>query len=286
MYIQDFIKYIQAPEYLGVVSAISQADKTITVAAAISSQVTAGAKVRIQGISSTVDQIYTVVSAELSGANTVITITEDIPAEITITSTMNVGLYKGVDTAQAEINLAFDNKEVSLDDAEQPFSETSTLEDNIVKLEYNKEGNKVNCKTYGYLLTPYEEQTQAELQGVLDKVGLTKLNEYFKGIYETFTTFFSGLTTTEVDAHRTAFYTKMQDASIEDAGSFVIINPDQQAKVRVESIYFFIDNYTPSETNKIKYMSYGEAIPVQNPDGVEEIITCARACSFEFKESV
>ena len=44
--------------------------------------------------------------------------------------------------------------------------------------------------------------------------------------------------------------------------------------------------YETTEVNKIKYMNYGESITVENPEGNEEIITCARACTFDFKESV
>lgn len=284
MFISDFIKYIQAPEYLGVVSAVSKANSTITVAGNISSQVASGAKVRIQGISSTMDLIYTVdIVTAVAGATT-IKVKEEIPVDTTITSTMTVKLFKGVDITATSINLVFDNKEVTMDNAEQDLSSTAVIRDNIVKLVYDKDNELVNCKTYGYLLTPYEEQTELEYKGVMDKLGQSKLSTYFKGMYEAITTFFSGLSVDEIDQHRATFYTNMQNASIDDAGSFVIINPDLQAKVRIESIYFFMDNYTPTEVNKIKYMNYGEAIPVQNPDGVEEIITCARACSFSFKE--
>lgn len=284
MFISDFIKYIQAPEYLGVVSAVSKANSTITVAGNISSQVASGAKVRIQGISATMDLIYTVdIVTAVAGATT-IKVKEEIPVDTTITSTMTVKLFKGVDITATNINLVFDNKEVTMDNAEQDLSSTAVVRDNIVKLAYDKDNKLVNCKTYGYLLTPYEEQTELEYKGVMDKLGQSKLSTYFKGMYEAVTTFFSGLSVDEIDQHRATFYTNMQNASIDDAGSFVIINPDLQTKVRIESIYFFMDNYTPTEVNKIKYMNYGEAIPVQNPDGVEEIITCARACSFSFKE--
>ena len=284
MFISDFIKYIQAPEYLGVVSAISKADSTITVAANIASQVARGAKVRVQGISSTMDLIYTVDAVTSAAGSTTIKVQEEIPVETTITSTMNVGLYKGVDTTTTNINLVFDNKEVAMDDAEEDLADTAVVRDNIVKLAYDKENDTVNCKTYGYLLTPYEEQTELEYKGVMDKLGQSKLSTYFKGMYEALTTFFSGLTVDEIDSHRATFYTNMQNASVDDAGSFVIVNPEQQAKVRVESIYFFMDSYAPTEVNKIKYMNYGESLPIQNPDGVEEIIVCARACSFSFKE--
>ena len=284
MFISDFIKYIQAPEYLGVVSAISKANSTITVAANISSQVAKGAKVRVQGISSTVDLIYTVDTVTAAAGSTTIKVQEEIPIETTITSTMTVKLFKGVDTTATNINLVFDNKEVAMDDAENELASTAVVRDNIVKLTYDKDNDTVNCKTYGYLLTPYEEQTELEYKGIMDKLGQSKLSTYFKGMYEAITTFFSGLTVDEIDQHRATFYTNMQNASVDDAGSFVIINPDQQAKVRVESIYFFTDSYEPTEVNKIKYMNYGEALPIQNPDGVEEIIVCARACSFSFKE--
>lgn len=284
MFISDFIKYIQAPEYLGVVSAVSKANSTITVAGNISSQVASGAKVRIQGISATMDLIYTVDTVTAVAGATTIKVKEEIPVDTTITSTMTVKLFKGVDITATSINLVFDNKEVTMDNAEQDLSSTAVIRDNIVKLVYDKDNELVNCKTYGYLLTPYEEQTELEYKGVMDKLGQSKLSTYFKGMYEAITTFFSGLSVDEIDQHRATFYTNMQNASIDDAGSFVIINPDLQTKVRIESIYFFMDNYTPPEVNKIKYMNYGEAIPVQNPDGVEEIITCARACSFSFKE--
>lgn len=284
MFISDFIKYIQAPEYLGVVSAVSKANSTITVAGNISSQVASGAKVRIQGISPTMDLIYTVDTVTAVAGATTIKVKEEIPVDTTITSTMTVKLFKGVDITATSINLVFDNKEVTMDNAEQDLPPTAVIRDNIVKLVYDKDNELVNCKTYGYLLTPYEEQTELEYKGVMDKLGQSKLSTYFKGMYEAVTTFFSGLSVDEIDQHRATFYTNMQNASIDDAGSFVIINPDLQAKVRIESIYFFMDNYTPTEVNKIKYMNYGEAIPVQNPDGVEEIITCARACSFSFKE--
>ncbi len=284
MFISDFIKYIQAPEYLGVVSAVSKANSTITVAGNISSQVASGAKVRIQGISATMDLIYTVDTVTAVAGATTIKVKEEIPVDTTITSTMTVKLFKGVDITATNINLVFDNKEVTMDNAEQDLSPTTVVRDNIVKLAYDKDNKLVNCKTYGYLLTPYEEQTELEYKGVMDKLGQSKLSTYFKGMYEAITTFFSGLSVDEIDQHRVTFYTNMQNASIDDAGSFVIINPDLQTKVRIESIYFFMDNYTPTEVNKIKYMNYGEAIPVQNPDGVEEIITCARACSFSFKE--
>ena len=284
MFISDFIKYIQAPEYLGVVSAVSKANSTITVAGNISSQVASGAKVRIQGISATMDLIYTVDTVTAVAGATTIKVKEEIPVDTTITSTMTVKLFKGVDITATNINLVFDNKEVTMDNAEQDLSPTAVIRDNIVKLVYDKDNELVNCKTYGYLLTPYEEQTELEYKGVMDKLGQSKLSTYFKGMYEAITTFFSGLSVDEIDQHRATFYTNMQNASIDDAGSFVIINPDLQTKVRIESIYFFMDNYTPTEVNKIKYMNYGEAIPVQNPDGVEEIITCARACSFSFKE--
>ena len=284
MFISDFIKYIQAPEYLGVVSAVSKANSTITVAGNISSRVASGAKVRIQGISPTMDLIYTVDTVTAVAGATTIKVKEEIPVDTTITSTMTVKLFKGVDITATSINLVFDNKEVTIDNAEQDLSPTAVIRDNIVKLVYDKDNELVNCKTYGYLLTPYEEQTELEYKGVMDKLGQSKLSTYFKGMYEAITTFFSGLSVDEIDQHRATFYTNMQNASIDDAGSFVIINPDLQAKVRIESIYFFMDNYTPTEVNKIKYMNYGEAIPVQNPDGVEEIITCARACSFSFKE--
>ena len=284
MFISDFIKYIQAPEYLGVVSAVSKANSTITVAGNISSQVASGAKVRMQGISSTMDLIYTVDTVTAVAGATTIKVKEEIPVDTTITSTMTVKLFKGVDITATSINLVFDNKEVAMDNAEQDLSSTAVIRDNIVKLVYDKANELVNCKTYGYLLTPYEEQTELEYKGVMDKLGQSKLSTYFKGMYEAITTFFSGLSVDEIDQHRATFYTNMQNASIDDAGSFVIINPDLQTKVRIESIYFFMDNYTPTEVNKIKYMNYGEAIPVQNPDGVEEIITCARACSFSFKE--
>ena len=284
MFISDFIKYIQAPEYLGVVSAVSKANSTITVAGNISSQVASGAKVRIQGISATMDLIYTVDTVTAVAGATTIKVKEEIPVDTTITSTMTVKLFKGVDITATNINLVFDNKEVTMDNAEQDLPPTAVIRDNIVKLAYDKDNELVNCKTYGYLLTPYEEQTELEYKGVMDKLGQSKLSTYFKGMYEAITTFFSGLSVDEIDQHRATFYTNMQNASIDDAGSFVIINPDLQTKVRIESIYFFMDNYTPTEVNKIKYMNYGEAIPVQNPDGVEEIITCARACSFSFKE--
>ena len=284
MFISDFIKYIQAPEYLGVVSAVSKANSTITVAGNISSQVASGAKVRIQGISATMDLIYTVDTVTAVAGATTIKVKEEIPVDTTITSTMTVKLFKGVDITATNINLVFDNKEVTMDNAEQDLPPTAVIRDNIVKLAYDKDNELVNCKTYGYLLTPYEEQTELEYKGVMDKLGQSKLSTYFKGMYEAITTFFSGLSVDEIDQHRATFYTNMQNASIDDAGSFVIINPDLQTKVRIESIYFFMDNYTPTEVNKIKYMDYGEAIPVQNPDGVEEIITCARACSFSFKE--
>lgn len=284
MFISDFIKYIQAPEYLGVVSAVSKANSTITVAGNISSQVASGAKVRIQGISATMDLIYTVDTVTAVAGATTIKVKEEIPVDTTITSTMTVKLFKGVDITATNINLVFDNKEVTMDNAEQDLSPTAVVRDNIVKLAYDKDNKLVNCKTYGYLLTPYEEQTELEYKGVMDKLGQSKLSTYFKGMYEAITTFFSGLSVDEIDQHRATFYANMQNASIDDAGSFVIINPDLQTKVRIESIYFFMDNYTPTEVNKIKYMNYGEAIPVQNPDGVEEIITCARACSFSFKE--
>ena len=284
MFISDFIKYIQAPEYLGVVSAVSKANSTITVAGNISSQVASGAKVRIQGISATMDLIYTVDTVTAVAGATTIKVKEEIPVDTTITSTMTVKLFKGVDITATNINLVFDNKEVTMDNAEQDLSPTAVIRDNIVKLVYDKDNELVNCKTYGYLLTPYEEQTELEYKGVMDKLGQSKLSTYFKGMYEAITTFFSVLAVDEIGQHRATFYTNMQNASIDDAGSFVIINPDLQTKVRIESIYFFMDNYTPTEVNKIKYMNYGEAIPVQNPDGVEEIITCARACSFSFKE--
>ena len=284
MFISDFIKYIQAPEYLGVVSAVSKANSTITVAGNISSQVASGAKVRIQGISATMDLIYTVDTVTAVAGATTIKVKEEIPVDTTITSTMTVKLFKGVDITATSINLAFDNKEVTMDNAEQDLPPTAVIRDNIVKLAYDKDNELVNCKTYGYLLTPYEEQTELEYKGVMDKLGQSKLSTYFKGMYEAITTFFSGLSVDEIDQHRATFYTNMQNASIDDAGSFVIINPNLQTKVRIESIYFFMDNYIPTEVNKIKYMNYGEAIPVQNPDGVEEIITCARACSFSFKE--
>ena len=284
MFISDFIKYIQAPEYLGVVSAVSKANSTITVAGNISSQVASGAKVRIQGISATMDLIYTVDTVTAVAGATTIKVKEEFPVDTTITSTMTVKLFKGVDITATSINLVFDNKEVTMDNAEQDLSPTAVIRDNIVKLAYDKDNELVNCKTYGYLLTPYEEQTELEYKGVMDKLGQSKLSTYFKGMYEAITTFFSGLSVDEIDQHRATFYTNMQNASIDDAGSFVIINPDLQTKVRIESIYFFMDNYAPTEVNKIKYMNYGEAIPVQNPDGVEEIITCARACSFSFKE--
>ena len=230
------------------------------------------------------DLIYTVDTVTAVAGATTIKVKEEIPIDTTITSTMTVKLFKGVDITATSINLVFDNKEVTMDNAEQDLSPTAVIRDNIVKLVYDKDNELVNCKTYGYLLTPYEEQTELEYKGVMDKLGQSKLSTYFKGMYEAITTFFSGLSVDEIDQHRATFYTNMQNASIDDAGSFVIINPDLQTKVRIESIYFFMDNYTPTEVNKIKYMNYGEAIPVQNPDGVEEIITCARACSFSFKE--
>ena len=286
MFISDFIKYIQAPEYLGVVSAVSKANSTITVAGNISSQVASGAKVRIQGISATMDLIYTVDTVTAVAGATTIKVKEEIPVDTTITSTMTVKLFKGVDTTQTEISLSFNNKNVSMDDAQEELSPTAVVQDNIVKLAYNKADNIVNCKTYGYLLTPYEEQTELEYKGIMDKVGTGKLNNYFKGMYEAITTFFSNLSITDIDSKRATFYVNMQDASIEDAGSFVIINPDEQAKVRVESILYFMNVYETTEVNKIKYMNYGESITVENPEGNEEIITCARACTFDFKESV
>ena len=286
MFISDFIKYIQTPEYLGVVSAISKADKTITSPSAISSQVASGAKVRIQGASPDVDLIYTVDTVTTVDTNTVIKVKEEITSDITITSAMNVKLFKGVDITQTEIGLSFNNKNVSMDDAQEELTPTAVVRDNIVKLAYNKADNTVNCKTYGYLLTPYEEQTELEYKGIMDKVGTSKLNNYFKGMYEAITTFFSNLSITDIDSKRATFYVNMQDASIEDAGSFVIINPDEQAKVRVESILYFMNVYETTEVNKIKYMNYGESITVENPEGNEEIITCARACTFDFKESV
>ena len=284
MFISDFIKYIQAPEYLGVVSAINKADSTITVADTIQSQVVQGTKVRVQGASPSVDLIYTVDTVTPEAGITIIKIKEDIPIETTITQNMTVKLFKGVDITATNINLTFNNKEVSLDNAQENLPSTVVVTDNVTKIAYDKNNATVNCNTYGYLLTPYEEQTELEYKGIMDKIGQSKLSTYFKGMYEAITTLFSELTVDQIDQHRATFYTNMQNANIDDAGSFVIINPDQQAKVRVESIHFFIDNYSPIESNKIKYMNYGEAIPVQNPDGVEEIITCARACSFSFKE--
>ena len=285
MFISDFIKYIQTPEYLGVVSAINKADSTITVADTIQSQVVQGTKVRVQGASPSVDLIYTVDTVTPEAGTTIIKVKEDIPIETTITQNMTVKLFKGVDITATNINLTFNNKEVSLDNAQENLPSTVVVTDNVTKIAYDKNNATVNCKTYGYLLTPYEEQTELEYKGIMNKIGQSKLSTYFKGMYEVITTLFSGLTVDQIDQHRATFYTNMQNASIDDAGSFVIINPDQQAKVRVESIHFFIDNYPPIESNKIKYMNYGEAIPVQNPDGVEEIITCARACSFSFKEA-
>ena len=111
MFISDFIKYIQAPEYLGVVSAVSKANSTITVAGNISSQVASGAKVRIQGISATMDLIYTVDTVTAVAGATTIKVKEEIPVDTTITSTMTVKLCKGVDITATSINLAFDNKE-------------------------------------------------------------------------------------------------------------------------------------------------------------------------------
>lgn len=285
MYISDFIKYISAPVYVGVITAISKANSTVTVAGSVISVLAQGAIIRLQGLSALVDGLYTVKSLSFANNVTTITINETLATEVTITSDMTPKLYKGVNTSQTFINGVFDNKTVTYDNANLPITPDDSVVDNIMKLEYNESTNTVSCKMYGYLLTPYEEQTEQEFRTAMNKVGEDNLDEYFKGMYELDTTLFSGLTVEQIDEHRTKFYNDIQNATVTDAGSFVIIPPDDQASVLVKGIQYFTDNYEMSEYNKIKLLAYGESTAVTNPDGNNEIVTCARPCTFTFGEA-
>ena len=282
MFISDFINYITAPKYLGVVSSISKSTSTIIVSGSIITELSHGTKIRIQGASNLIDIIYTVDTVNYTAPNTVIKVVESIPSEITITSNMTVTLYKGIETTTTTINLKTDNKDIALDNINTPVDSNISIKDNMVKLTYDENNSTVSCKTYGYILTPYEEQTQQEYKSVFTKLGTNNLSTYFRGMNELSTTLFSGLSVTDIDSHRTDFYNKMQDATILDAGSFVIIPPDDQSSVLVKGIQYFIDNYDIAQVIKIKYLSYGESLTVTNPDGNSEIITCGRACTFSF----
>ena len=286
MYISDFIKYISAPEYVGVIVAVSRADSTISVSGSVISMLTQGATIRLQGLSALVDGLYTVKTLSFSDNVTVITINETLPQDVTITEDMSPKLFKGVNTEQTIINGTFDNKSITYDNANISTNTDDSIRDNIMKFSYDSTVNTLSCKVYGFLLTPYEEQTEQEYLTIMNKVGQSSLSNYFKGMYEAITTFFSGLSDSQIDEHRTTFYNDMQNATVVDAGSFVIIPPDNQASVLVKGINYFIDNYDVAEYNKIKFLSYGESIAVSNPDGNEEIITCARPCTFTFKEGV
>ena len=285
MYIQDFINYIKAPQYLGVITAINKTgdtDATIVVEGSIVSELTVGASIRVQGATVAVDGFYTVKSFSFANNVTTIAVNETITATVTIVETMTPRLYKGVNLTLTTINAVFDNKDVSFDNANIPFGTTDSVTNNVMKLTYDKENNNLACKITGMVLTPYEEQTEQEYVTIMNKVGSTNLDEYFRGIYETCTTFFTGLSESEIDTHKEKFYVDMQNATVVDAGSFVIIPPDDQASVRVQGIQYFIDNYSMEESNKIKLLNYGESIAVTNPDGNDEIITCGRACTFTF----
>ena len=67
MFIQDFIYYLQAPKYVGVIQGIEQSDDvtTIVVTGSVITEVAENTKVRIQGASSAFNGIYTVNKEDL-----------------------------------------------------------------------------------------------------------------------------------------------------------------------------------------------------------------------------
>lgn len=282
MYVSDFIKYISAPKYLGLITNIVRSTSTISVDGSIVSELTVGSTIRVQGVSTLVDIMYTVKSVSFSDNVTNIVVNESISTDVIISGSMKPRLYKGVDITNTTIDTVFDNRTVSFDDANIPIDGEENIQNNIIKFEYSSENSTVSCKNYGYILTPYEEQTEQEYTSIMNKLGQNNLSDYFKGMYELCTTFFSNLSVSDIDTHKTKFYNDMQNATIVDAGSFVIIPSDDQASVLVKSIHYFIDNYDSTEYNKIKFLDYGNSVAVTNPDGNEEIVTCARACTFTF----
>ena len=288
MYLTQLINFLRTPKYVGVVQGIEQQDNvtTVVVTGSVVTEILQNTQVRIQGAGSTFDNIYTVASVTTANNTTRITLTTNTPSALTVTSDMNVTLYKAVnlDTTEAQIKVSTGDKAVSFDDAENPISTDDQQTSSFVKFTYDEDNNMFNFYTYGNLLNLYEVQTQQEFKTIMDTIGYNNLNDYFKGMYELNTTLFSNLTNDEIYEHIVKFYTDMQDATIVDAGSFVIIPPDDSASVRVESIRFFIDNYDAQQVLKLKYLTYGNSVAVTNPDGNEEIVTCARACSFTFSK--
>ena len=286
MFIQDFIYYLQAPKYVGVIQGIEQNDNvtTIVVTGSVITEVAENTKVRIQGASSAFNGIYTVKAVTATDNTTRITLTTNTPSALIVTEDMNVTLYKEVNLTQTNVQVMFstDNRTISLDNAEQPIKQSDNITNSFIKFRYDEDNNLFNLYTYGTLVNMYETQTQQEFKTIMDTISYNNLNDYFKGMYDLNTTLFSNLTNTEIDEKRTQFYNDMQDATIVDAGSFVIIPPDDNASVRVESIRYFISKYDRSEVLKLKYLTYGNSVPVKNPDGNTEIITCARACTFTF----
>ena len=286
MFIQDFIYYLQAPKYVGVIQGIEQSENvtTIVVTGSVITEVAENTKVRIQGASSAFNGIYTVKAVTATDNTTRITLTTNTPSALIVTEDMNVTLYKEVNLTQTNVQVMFstDNRTISLDNAEQPIKQSDNITNSFIKFRYDEDNNLFNLYTYGTLVNMYETQTQQEFKTIMDTISYNNLNDYFKGMYDLNTTLFSNLTNTEIDEKRTQFYNDMQDATIVDAGSFVIIPPDDNASVRVESIRYFISKYDRSEVLKLKYLTYGNSTPVKNPDGNTEIITCARACTFTF----
>ena len=286
MFIQDFIYYLQAPKYVGIIQGIEQSDNvtTIVVTGSVITEVVENTKVRIQGASSAFNGIYTVKAVTATDNTTRITLTTNTPSALIVTEDMNVTLYKEVNLTQTNVQVMFstDNRTISLDNAEQPIKQSGNITNSFIKFKYDEDNNLFNLYTYGTLVNMYETQTQQEFKTIMDTISYNNLNDYFKGMYDLNTTLFSNLTNTEIDEKRTQFYNDMQDATIVDAGSFVIIPPDDNASVRVESIRYFISKYDRSEVLKLKYLTYGNSVPVKNPDGNTEIITCARACTFTF----
>ena len=286
MFIQDFIYYLQAPKYVGIIQGIEQSDNvtTIVVTGSVITEVAENTKVRIQGASSAFNGIYTVKAVTATDNTTRITLTTNTPSALIVTEDINVTLYKEVNLTQTNVQVMFstDNRTISLDNAEQPIKQSDNITNSFIKFRYDEDNNLFNLYTYGTLVNMYETQTQQEFKTIMDTISYNNLNDYFKGMYDLNTTLFSNLTNTEIDEKRTQFYNDMQDATIVDAGSFVIIPPDDNASVRVESIRYFISKYDRSEVLKLKYLTYGNSTPVKNPDGNTEIITCARACTFTF----
>lgn len=282
MYISDFIKVVSAPKFIGQVASITKvgATSTIHVIGSFTTELFSGVKVRIQGAPPNINLIYTVQSATINGEYTDVVTVEEIASAVDSTGSTPMYLYKGVNLTTTEVQLTCDNTSVSFDGVDEPINTNTTINNAIIKLNYDESNNQVKFKTYGWLLRPKEEQAQTTVSGILGGIGYSNLNEYFKGMYEFNDTLFSSLSDTEIDTHMEIFYQNMQNATITDAGSFAVINDSGTALMK--PIYYFIDNYDVEYVNKIKYLGRGESVLVEDGSGVEVIVTCARPCAFSF----